>query len=146
MKAIEFEEVNVRIAKNQPEYETLPVYHDGTETGTITSCFELTPEEIDIIVTTGKIWYTQLTFGRPMQAMSIGVHKPNLLKELYQDSKGKDVKEGDLLTIHVMGWQLTNCAIKRHEHTHKLFIPTEKFGDIDLIEAISNPGVLIYKQ
>ena len=50
MKAIEFPEVNVRMAENQPEYETLPVnVSPDPETdgyfNQITMCFELTEEE-----------------------------------------------------------------------------------------------------
>jgi hypothetical protein len=63
MKAIEFSEVNVRIAENQPEYETLPAHiEDLKETGwrKVTVCFELDEEERKQISETGRIWQTIL--------------------------------------------------------------------------------------
>ena len=50
MKAIEFPEVNVRIAENQPEYETLPVHYcpDKETNGYFhraTMCFELDEQD-----------------------------------------------------------------------------------------------------
>ncbi|MEL7586628.1 MAG: hypothetical protein AAGU19_07925 [Prolixibacteraceae bacterium] len=61
MKAIEFPEVNVRIAANQPEYETLPAHMEGLkDTGwrKVTVCFYLDPEERKQVIETGQIWQT----------------------------------------------------------------------------------------
>lgn len=65
MKAIEFKEVNVIIAENQPEYETLPVHvcPDEETNGffnSVTMCFELNEEEKKQVAETGKIWQTVL--------------------------------------------------------------------------------------
>ena len=57
MKAIEFPEVNVRIAENQPEYETLPVHvKTNKDFGMyqVTACFELSEEEKKQIAETGQ--------------------------------------------------------------------------------------------
>jgi len=65
MKAIEFPEVNVRIAENQPEYETLPVHYcpDKETNGYFhraTMCFELDEQERKQVAETGQIWHTVL--------------------------------------------------------------------------------------
>lgn len=64
MKAIEFPEVNVRIAENQPEYETLPVNRtireDAPYFSNVTMCFELDEEERKQVAETGQIWHTVL--------------------------------------------------------------------------------------
>lgn len=82
MKAIEFPEVNVRIAENQPEYETLPAsIHFNPEYGMneVTTCFELNEEEKKQIAETGKIWFTVLqpmtAFFRPIR---MSVLKPKM--------------------------------------------------------------------
>ena len=66
MKAIQFEECNVEIAKNQKEYRTLPAFVDK-EIGTVTTCFELDNEELKQIRRTKKFWLTLLTFNKPLQ-------------------------------------------------------------------------------
>jgi len=65
MKAIEFPEVNIRIAENQPEYETIPanVTQDEESNGyfnQVTMCFELDEEERKQVAETGRIWHTVL--------------------------------------------------------------------------------------
>ena len=47
MKPIKFKEVNVEIAKDQPEYITLPAYVDKESS---TFCFQLSKEEQQAIV------------------------------------------------------------------------------------------------
>lgn len=79
MNTIEFDEVNVRIAEHQEEYETLPVFYNKEE-GSITCCFELSQEEKDQVLKTGKIWFKQLTFGNPMQPIAMSVIKDELIK------------------------------------------------------------------
>ena len=78
MRAIEFEEVNVRIAEHQPEYETLPAFHDRSE-GSMTFCFDLNKEEIDEIVKTGKVWFKQVTFNEKMQPVAMSTQKSDLI-------------------------------------------------------------------
>lgn len=59
MKAIEFPQVNVRIAENQPEYETIPAFIEnieGTEWRKVTICFELDADERKQVSDTGQIW------------------------------------------------------------------------------------------
>lgn len=78
MTAVEFEEVNIRIAEDQPEYETLPAYAN-TQEGSVTFCFELNKEELDEIAKTGRIYFKQLTFNKPMQPIAMSTQKEDLI-------------------------------------------------------------------
>lgn len=65
MKAVEFPEVNLRIAENQPEYQTLPVHvqSDIESNGFFTQatiCFELDKDELKQVAETGRIWISIL--------------------------------------------------------------------------------------
>jgi len=79
MKSVEFKEVNVRIAEDQPEYETLPAFHNKDE-GSITFCFELDPDELEQVGKTGRIFIKQLTFNNPMQPIAGSCLKEVLIK------------------------------------------------------------------
>jgi hypothetical protein len=106
MKAIEFPGVNVRIAEDQTEYQTLPALAgkipmdvcpdcngqaEGCQTcegdgfltccDGITCCFKLTPEELAEIARTGIIWHTVLTFGQPLQPQSMSLQRPAWVPE-----------------------------------------------------------------
>lgn len=85
MKASEFPEVNVRIAENQPEYETLPAFHNKYE-GSVTFCFKLTEEELNRIYATGEIWFKQLTFNGPMNPIALSTNKEELIYESYDQA------------------------------------------------------------
>ena len=80
MKAIEFKEVNLRIAENQDEYVTLPAFHDKEE-GSVTFCFKLTEDEINRIKATDEIWFKILTFNKPMQPIQLSTNKEDLIIE-----------------------------------------------------------------
>ena len=78
MKPIEFEEVNRVLAKDQPQYQPLPVYkEEGTE-GNMIHCWELSPEEIIEVTKTGKIWVGQFTFNCPLQPILLSVNKDDV--------------------------------------------------------------------
>lgn len=95
MLAVTFPEVNVNLAEDQPEYETLPVYCEAREVimpnrpgdpqlaimtkivpWSMTACFELNKEEIEEIVRTGKLWYTQMLFGNNFQPIVMSTQNP----------------------------------------------------------------------
>lgn len=84
MKAIEFPEVNLRIAENQPQYETLPVNVKPDEESNgyftqVTMCFELNPEEWKVVAETGQIWFTILqTSGDNFHPIRLTALKPKL--------------------------------------------------------------------
>jgi hypothetical protein len=77
MKAVEFKEVNLRIAENQPEYQTLPVHMNYDHpTHEATMCFELDEDEKKQVAETGKIWLGVLTFGKPFHPIGMSLMKP----------------------------------------------------------------------
>lgn len=86
MNAIEFPGVNIRIAEDQPEYQTLPAFGGdipiddaGNTVPGITCCFKLTPEELAEVNRTGVIWHTVLTFGQPLQPQAMSIQRPEWL-------------------------------------------------------------------
>lgn len=77
MTSVKFDEANVALAENQPEYETLHIHYDVEDVeGKMTACFKLTDEEIAEIVATKKIWHTQLTFGNNFQPIYMTTKNP----------------------------------------------------------------------
>lgn len=98
MKAIPFPQMNLKLAEDQPEYDTLPVFVDYKEAivqipehrrddpkqmyetrqvaMSAVACFELTDEEVAQIVKTKKLWYRQMIFGNKFQPMNIFVDNP----------------------------------------------------------------------
>lgn len=88
MKPVEFEGQNVVYAKDQPEYNPLPAYKDTD--GTVTTCWELTPEELEEVKKSGKIWLSQMTFNRPLQPVNMFTNLVLLdIKEIIKN----DIKE-----------------------------------------------------
>lgn len=76
MKPIEFEGSNVVLAKDQPEYQPLPVLTVGDPEGTVISCWELSDDDIETLRQTRKLWFSQLTFGQPLQPQLPQVEVP----------------------------------------------------------------------
>ena len=74
MKPVEFEGYKTEIAKNQPEYLTLPAH--VTKDGEITSCWELTDDEIQEIIKTKRIYFSVSTFNKPLQPQRPSVENP----------------------------------------------------------------------
>lgn len=99
MDAIEFPEQTLIIAKDQPQYIPLPVHlkYYQDEQGNplvhpeslqpvpeeMTCCFKLSPEEIQQIVNTGELWYTQCVFGNQFQPVRMSVLKPTLVVQQF---------------------------------------------------------------
>jgi len=119
MKAIEFPEVNVRIAENQPEYETLPVKIDLKDPATPTTmCIELDKEERKQVAETGLIWLTVLTFGQSFHPIKMSCLKPenctepasepddqlkaNMFKHKVINDKGQELVQGKIATGRVV--------------------------------------------
>lgn len=78
MKPLSFAEQNVIFAKAQPEYQVLPAHVAHDPCVTVTSCWELSIEEIEQLVKTRKLWLQQLTFGSALQPQLPSVEKPPL--------------------------------------------------------------------
>lgn len=90
MKPVRFEEVNVVLGENQPDYESLPalvkdhivgVGDDAAviKHGNVITCWELTDEEVADIVKNKKLWLSTLTFGHPFQPVCLTTNKEDLI-------------------------------------------------------------------
>lgn len=80
MEAKEFDQVNVRIAEHQEEFQTVPAFIDYDQ-GTVAYCMELTEQERQCIYATGELWVLQKTYGEPMQPMFFTVRKEDIINE-----------------------------------------------------------------
>ncbi len=77
MRAVEFPQANTILGASQPQYIPLPAHWDKTSPEqAMTSCFELTDEEVEEIVRTRRIWNTQLTFGRGYHPVRMSCSNP----------------------------------------------------------------------
>lgn len=95
MKAVDFPQRNVMLAESQEEYETLPVFCEMKEVivpnepgqpqnaivtkevpWSMTACFELSDREIEEIVKTRKLYYTQMLFGGQFQPVRMSTENP----------------------------------------------------------------------
>ena len=84
MKPIEFKEQNLVFAKDQPEYQPLPVHK--TDDGQVISCWSLDWKERIKILFTGKMWCRTLTFNQPLQPQLQQIEYPF---ENCENNKGK---------------------------------------------------------
>lgn len=76
MKPVKFEGWNVFYAKDQPEYIPLPAHR--TEDGVVTSCWELSKEEIEEVAKSGILYCQVFTFNNLLQPTRLQVGKPGL--------------------------------------------------------------------
>jgi len=67
MIPVQFPEANAALARDQGEYEPLPVYIFNDAQGRMAMCFRLSPKELEEIARTRTLWIQQLTFGRRFQ-------------------------------------------------------------------------------
>ena len=72
MKAIKLDFMNLEVAKNQPQYNTLPARYNHRN-GTVLTVWEFTPEEIELIKNDGKLWLRCKTFGKPLQPLLLEI-------------------------------------------------------------------------
>lgn len=85
MKPIDFEGSNCVFAENQEEYVPLPVFKE--EDGYVTSVWEFSKEEIELIKENGKLCVRVSTFNQPLQPIQLWVAEVEEKKE----SEGEDV-------------------------------------------------------
>lgn len=76
MKPIKFPEMNFTYAEDQPEYLPLPVLRWDNPEVSVTSCWQLTWKERLRVLFTGRLWFTQMTFGASLQPQLPTVEKP----------------------------------------------------------------------
>lgn len=75
MKPITFDGANAVYGKDQPEYQPLPAEKRPGHFGEIVTCWGLSPEELERVKETGKIWLSVLTFNQPLQPVLLSVDK-----------------------------------------------------------------------
>lgn len=124
MKAIEFPEVNARIAENQPEYETLPIHTEPDEESNgyfrhVTMCFKLNEEEKKQVAETGCIWHTilqpqdhkfhpiKMSFLKPENLTSPEPEpdeqtKANIFKNKLKNERGETLVPGKIAMARVV--------------------------------------------
>jgi hypothetical protein len=69
MKPVSFPQATVVYAKDQPEYVPLPAH--VSIHGVVTSCWELSNEELAEIILTRRIWLQAMTFGAALQPAAV---------------------------------------------------------------------------
>lgn len=75
MKPIKFKYCNVVYAENQPEYQNLPALKLENDNGEIISCWKLSFKERLIILFTGKMWLSLLSFNKPLTPSFLSVNR-----------------------------------------------------------------------
>ena len=81
MIPVQFPESNGVLARDQGEYEPLPIYSFNDAEGRIVFCCRLSEWEIDEIRRTRTLWIQQLTFGRRFQPIALSTSRPDNLPE-----------------------------------------------------------------
>lgn len=76
MKSVDFPEARVALAKDQPQYSTLYCYVGPLPNVQYVCKLKLSDEEIDEIVRTRHLFYSQYTFGVSFQPMLIMAYSP----------------------------------------------------------------------
>lgn len=81
MKPVNFNGANSVLGQESDEVDTIYLHIDRTDTvGTITSCWELTDKEIQLISETKRVYIQQHTFQNPMNFLSPSINTPDELK------------------------------------------------------------------
>jgi len=87
LQAIDFPERNVEIAKDQPQYRTLPAFVDtNTAEGVMVTCWQLSWRDRLAVLVTGKLWASVWTFSQPLQPLYFSPHKHDVLRTVRTDT------------------------------------------------------------
>lgn len=78
MKAIKFKHQNSEYAKDQPEYQVLPALKLDTPEGEVISCWKLSYKERLIIIFTGRIWLSLMSFNKPLTPSYMSVNRKDV--------------------------------------------------------------------
>jgi len=73
MKPIEFPEMTGTAAKDQPEYQPLPMYRGD---GWVISCWKMTRWERIKVLFTGRVWLWLRDFGGPITPSTVTQRSP----------------------------------------------------------------------
>ena len=71
MKPIHFDEVTDVLAKDQPQYNPLPICRTRDDQGRVVFCWKLTWRERFRVLFGGVIWHQVLTFGSLLQPQKL---------------------------------------------------------------------------
>ncbi|ARK08822.1 hypothetical protein A6C57_00045 [Fibrella sp. ES10-3-2-2] len=74
---VDFPERNVLLGEHQPEYKTLPSLRVG-EYGEVITCWRVTRRQRWILLFTGRLWLSQLTFNKRLQPVKLTIDKQDL--------------------------------------------------------------------
>lgn len=78
MIPVQFPEANGLLARDQGEYEPLPIHiFADDQQGRVAFCFRLSPAEIEEMARTKTLWIQQLTFGRRFQPVALSTQRPD---------------------------------------------------------------------
>lgn len=77
---VTFDGVNVVIAKNQEPYIPLPAQFFGDGMGTVLTCWEFSPEEMEEFLRTRRLWISHWTFNQAFQPLCPMTDRPVNLK------------------------------------------------------------------
>lgn len=86
MKPIKFKHSNVVFAKDQPEYQQLPALKLDTPEGEVISCWKMSIKERIIILFTGKMWLSLMSFNKELTPSYLSVNR----KDVYSHSDDLD--------------------------------------------------------
>ncbi len=76
MRPIEFAQQTDVIAKDQPQYQPLPVFYGPGPDFEAISCWKLTWRERFKLLFSGILWNRQMTWGHPFQPVVLEVEHP----------------------------------------------------------------------
>ena len=79
MKPTEFKHQNIIFAKDQPEYTPLPALRLDSKNGEVISCWKMSLKERLIVLFTGRVWLSLLSFNKPLTPSFMAVKR----KEVY---------------------------------------------------------------
>ena len=76
MNLVNFPQANRTYAKDQPEYRQLPAHAVEGPEGRIVFCWSLSWYERLVVLFTGKLWHSVLTFNQPLQPQLVVTKSP----------------------------------------------------------------------
>lgn len=89
MKPTTFKEQTIEIAKNQPQYQTLPALVDKKK-GVVISCWKLSWREIFTLLWTRRLWLSTMTFNEPLQPLYPTVNKQEAITQEWKKLSEND--------------------------------------------------------
>lgn len=88
MKPIEFKEQNTVFGEGQKEYLPLPAYVDPDPEGYVITCWRLSIKERLVVLLSGCLWLSQMSFHEPLQPQLIVTGKYEIFNKPVGASKG----------------------------------------------------------